>query len=662
MRPSPPPLAISGRELDEKLELINQLSLEDEWYMEDPEWPKEPHSDFVPYGYGKCFCPCFSDILILTRLISPEEYDDDACEASVYDPGLFTSPSSPRSYTLLNPNRYKPLPAPPPSTPVQLQTPYTTPLSSPRADSFALSSPSTSSVPSLSRSSSIISHHVNRSRTSSLTGGSRSPYTHSAYPSISSTLSNLEEQDIESERASSFWPMDSHFASDDLRSEGSQESTILAHTPMRKSSREMLQLNTTFPSQAPFYVNTNSQRKSRPTTPSLTTSASSPALRNLAALASIPASPIHPISPPPSSFAPPRLSAHHPSRSSTLPLSLLTDLSLTPFQSTTSPSEINPMLASRWSLETTAPNESSRRAENNASGSPKNPPNSPKMRKRDRLLSFISRSRAGSVGKSSSSQESAPLLSRQGEADPESNSSSRRSSRFTGVQSPSTISLPIPAHTRIENSCPPPLPIASTSSSSSSSPASTTTSCSVSTIATPVDGDGNSSEECHSSGSGPESMSYFADDYDDEPPQSPILPLPSPHTPAVSFLYPRRQTSSIPFLSAFNQRRKDRRKRQLVISDAAFLKPLPPLTPEIEQNPQVMVERKRMEAERERRRTAIIDWCKKFGELQRIQDEADGVMVVSWKNWEHADQACRVQATVSIKNVGTLYLAWRYKK
>ncbi len=231
------------------------------------------------------------------------------------------------------------------------------------------------------------------------------------------------------------WVTDSRFAPDDLRSESSQESTILAHTPIRKSSRD-LQLNTPFPSES---GGASLQRKSRPTTPSLTTSVSSPALRNLAVLASTPASPIRSVAP--SAFpSAPRYSAHQPSRSNTLPLSLLTDLSLMPFQSTTQSSEPNPMLASRWSLDTTsAPTEVKRPVETAAEPTTTpEAPHSPRTNKRDRLLSFISRSRAGSVVKSSAPVSG--LEPNHIQPDPASATSSRRSPRFTGVQSPSAIS------------------------------------------------------------------------------------------------------------------------------------------------------------------------------------------------------------------------------
>lgn len=55
MRSSTSPFPISERELDEKLELLHQLSLEDEaqrWAQNDYDWPKDGYEDYVPFGYG----------------------------------------------------------------------------------------------------------------------------------------------------------------------------------------------------------------------------------------------------------------------------------------------------------------------------------------------------------------------------------------------------------------------------------------------------------------------------------------------------------------------------------------------------------------------------------------------------------------------------------
>lgn len=108
MRPPPTAFSISERELDEKLELLQQLSLEDEaqrWFQDESDWPQEDPSDYVPYGHGKVF----SFTLHLLKVLIPwfsEEYNADACEACVYDPYLF-SPSNPRTYPVGFPNRDK---------------------------------------------------------------------------------------------------------------------------------------------------------------------------------------------------------------------------------------------------------------------------------------------------------------------------------------------------------------------------------------------------------------------------------------------------------------------------------------------------------------------------------------------------------------------------
>ena len=120
----------------------------------------------------------------------------------------------------------QPLPVPPqrfrsspPATP--RLTPASTPSSSPRASISPSYSPS---------------QPLPRSRPPSTNmGNQRTVQTHNAFPSISSTLSLLEERSSESAKRSGVLVQ-----SEDEADHASVESTIMAHSAVRKSSTEAL--------------------------------------------------------------------------------------------------------------------------------------------------------------------------------------------------------------------------------------------------------------------------------------------------------------------------------------------------------------------------------------------------------------------------------------
>ena len=160
----------------------------------------------------------------------------------------------------------------------------------------------------------------------------------------------------------------------------------------------------------------------------------------------------------------------------------------------------------------------------------------------------------------------------------------------------------------------------------------------MSTVATPVDGPDVSSDEDHSLINKFDNTSYFVDEDDNTPPSPPLLPLPDPNTPAVSFLFPTRPSTKIPILSTLSLRRKARRKRELVISDAPFLKPIERPSPEMRQDDRAMSEYDRRVQERDRRYNAILKWLRRFGTVRQVEQQSDGSLVVSWKDWDVADR------------------------
>ncbi|THH22373.1 hypothetical protein EUX98_g8220 [Antrodiella citrinella] len=497
----------------------------------------------------------------------------------------------------------------------------------------------------------------------------RSTLTHSTFPSISSTLSHLEERETEVEKRSGVYVTDAErrarTSSDDMK----LHNPVLHHFPTRKSSKELLKLQsyvsvadadsteTATPSSA--------SQKTRSNVPSLSSSHSSPQLRTLADLASTPASPLRTVSQASTATSTTTTRVHTLTRSHTFPVDTDDYASDIPLSPTTLAA-----LSSRWSLDSTRSG-GGRPALSPVAEDP-SPPESPmKPRKRDRLISFISRNRAGSIGKTSqpspiADSEYADLVGFQ----PDFFVAPKRDSRISSQPSSSSLNLPIQQPTT-------PMPISTANSLSSSS--------STSTLPTPVDGASHDILP-RSSFFASEPSSYLPDlddgEYEpDTEPLEPTLPLPSPSIPTTSFLTPQRPQSAFPFLSTF--RRKNRRHKKLVVSQIPYFPNL--LMHGREEDAGVMDERREaMRREQRTRYDAVVKWCESFGALRRVERRVDGSLHIHWKEWEAADmvsfsclvfvcvgmvadfgivlKVCRIQGQVFINDVGTVSLAWHYLK
>ncbi|PSR71413.1 hypothetical protein PHLCEN_2v12680 [Hermanssonia centrifuga] len=425
----------------------------------------------------------------------------------------------------------------------------------------------------------------------------RSIHTHATFPSISSTLSLLEERKTEVEKRSGVLvtELDPQEAAVESNRTSSSESTIIAHAA-RRSNREALHVLSVSNGSATF-----PKRNIRPT---LNLSTSSPQLRELAELANVPPSPITACSPMPqqSSFVSLATSISSPLASSSMLLS---------------------NNASRWSVDSTG--EKERRptvATPPATGD--SPSSSAKPRKRDRLISFISRGRAGSLGKQQNSAPSTTPNSPRGEYD----MLSPYESQFGRVSSSSQASLPIgsrrPSRTYSIT------PIASSSSSSS-------------TLPTPADSQSDFIADpfCPASPTFAP-VSYLPDfespteatfDMGSYSPPAPTHPLPSPGVPTSSFFLPvRERQPSFPFLSAMSRKKAQRRKKILVISSISTA-----VDPAPESDGRLQIEALRREREQKKRVEGVLRWSEGFGPVKRVENRPDGSLHVHWKDWETAD-------------------------
>ncbi|KAF7794079.1 hypothetical protein EIP86_005209 [Pleurotus ostreatoroseus] len=468
----------------------------------------------------------------------------------------------------------------------------------------------------------------------------RSVYTHAAFPSISSTLSLLEERETEFEKRSGVIVTEDGVQPPPPTapsSRNSSESTILAHAARRSVSAD------------PLMVSSNGKgsdgvpmRKPRPTL-NLTTSKSSLQLQELAELAQIPASPIlaAPYTSSPTTITPPITSptdtpsprtVRHKGSFASLSPPVSSPLASSSFL--LPPIEVEP--PSRWSMDSVS--RPTQVAE---------PSSSPKPRKRGRFMSLITRARTGSVSKPQP-RSSSMSHDEFGLASPNESSFSHNSTNSTS----SLIS-----QGRYSN-CPAPPPMAT-------SPSTTSTTSSSSNLPTPADSqcDINADPFCPASPTFLPS-SYLPDPspiYDEvdgrmSPPPEPTLPAPSPSMPTPSLFAPARTQSSIPFLSAALSKTKlRRRKRKLVISCISSADLGHP-----QSEGRAQLEALRRERDAQKRCESIRKWCESFGPVRRVERKPDGSLHVHWKDWEVADTVCRVNGQVTIKGVGRVSLAWRY--
>ncbi|KAI0945299.1 hypothetical protein AcW1_001549 [Taiwanofungus camphoratus] len=693
-------------ELDAKLELLSQLCLQD---VDDSQAPDSPsnHRDRSSYRdaitdqwiqaeYRWALEAADDSAVSLPDLFDGDFEDDgDVCMPQMYDPGLFTEPRCPpctptRRSLKLHQRAYsekdKPLPeiprpslvrsdipdAPPPSPrtprspfpPSVSNTPPRSPLvptnstppNSPRISSSPPNSPKSRTFPR-SPPAPVVPLSVSPSKAS--VPRPTPVQRHATYPSISSTLDLLEERESPVEKRSGVYVTgDAEMPTFEKVSVAAGRARS-ASASIGRSSGEALRPVVSGLNQSP-------RRKQRPTLPTLLTSTSSPQLRTLAAQCSVlsAASSTTTLLPSPLAVTP-----DAPDRAHGAPLAGI------PFMSAGSPTDRECQLPSRWSLDSVA----SRPVPSNPT-SPSESQSSNKGKTRDRLISFISRGRSGSVGKTAASgvtvvsqevldigrrsvskepqfemvspRPSLSTLGRPLPITPSTSSSASSSPSSSEISTPSTL----PTSPEFTNASPAPVfhdPF-STSSPSFVPPESTQSrDFSESHHLTSAPGLLASPFKC-SNGSFQDGSLDSAGIPGSLPPE-PTLPLPSPGTPSPSFFNPQRPQSF--FSSLALKRRARRRGKKLVITGVL------PFTESDhwpgDQAPSDL-DTERRQRERKKRYENVVHWCENFGALRKIERKEDGSLHVYWRDWEVADMVCRVQAQVYIKGVGRVTLAWHY--
>ncbi|KAI1798418.1 hypothetical protein LXA43DRAFT_968729 [Ganoderma leucocontextum] len=648
----------SPRELDAKLELLQQLGYEGRCFFQDD----EPHTAnpvylndtdrWIQTEYNWALEEAADSATGISDLFDVEE-DEEACLPHVYDPTFFaprqSAGSPPRSRTRsasqpIATNIDKPLPSVPP---LRLRNRPSLPLVPPPSPAQAsfLSSPA-NSPPVSPRAP-------------------RGELQHTPPPSPRLATPPKSQRETEAEKRSGIYVEEDNSAPRSL-----SES-------MPKIVGRGRSCSATVPSNGHFNSSLSSpRRRQRPALPALSTSASSPQLRRLAELASTPS---------------PSFSARS-SPSLSTPVTPESDDVVTPGEAITdSPVDVEsprkdglaePGLASRWSLDSVASRP--RITQGALDAVPASPVS--KTRKRDRLFSLISsRARSGSVTKLLP-----PPNTPRGSTDVVDLHIRRVDSRDAFHQSTTYSSRP-------SFTIPPRMQQAPSLSSDSSNASS------ASTLPTPIDPIhaldftdpfGTASPSCMPEELEDEDSPVFAENpyitrdspllgessppkspspplpphaplklqiadrpmSPGSPPPQPTLPLPSPGTPSPSFLVPSPRPQS--FFASITGRPK-RRKKKLVISGAP-LELSQPRTSSLITPVQAAEDLYHRKQEQQRRVQNVVKWCESFGTLRKIETREDGSLHVYWKNWEVADMVCRVQAQVVIKEVGRVSLAWSY--
>ncbi|OSX63267.1 hypothetical protein POSPLADRAFT_1045644 [Postia placenta MAD-698-R-SB12] len=462
------------------------------------------------------------------------------------------------------------------------------------------------------------------------------PQRHATFPSISSTLENLGERTSPTEKRSGMYVADPSMAADGAPRMRSASASI------GRSNGETIKPVLAGGSQSP-------QRKQRPTLPTLSTSSSSPQLRTFPGLASA------------STASSSYMSSESPVTLVGSPI-VKAPAALEAFPSDSLDDEAA-QPSSRWSLDSVAsrPAPSSVRTPAEPTGTQ---PQASAGRKRDRLLSFITRGRSGSLGK-------APALPNSPPPPPQDVLDIRcPEPSFEMVTPRPSLSVQSPLQ------APSAISVAASSSSSSSAGSSRS---SLPTPAEPMpprlppkfsDPFASAPDTepfilrrsvSHRYSGAPSLLPPFElpprsedADYDrpptpSSPPLEPTLPPPSPGTPSPSFYLPPRQDSS--FLSSLGIKRVKRRQKKLVISNVQ-----PTWRDDNPNEP----EQERRERVRKQRYENVVLWCKSFGEIRKLECKPDGSVHVYYREWEVADMVCRVHGQVYIKDVGRVNLSWHY--
>lgn len=414
-------------------------------------------------------------------------------------------------------------------------------------------------------------------------GAPRSLHTHGAFPSISSTLSLLEERETEAAKRSGVL-----VHPDEAGGRALRDSAVLLPASARKDSVESLKV----PEFAP--------RHARPTL-NLATSVSSPQLRALADLAGVPASPI--------SVKSTHSVAHKPSLVSLTP-SVSSPLASSSILLPPTPLEEELPSSSRWSMDSVDPD-----AGRPIIASPSTPP-SPPAKKRSRLLSFISRGRAGSLTK----RDGMPSVDADGLLTPQDTVPPTPSS-------PSVNSVALSSRRTSRSGSYPPPPMSLSTSASTASMAST--------LPTPADSQPDIALDPFCPASPTFAPASFlpdadADDFlemgDGSPPPRAPLPLPAPDAPPAAFVAAPASAPAQPSgnpLLALARRKLRRRKKKLVVTlDAPALGP---------------AEDAGAVREQRRRQDGVVRWCEDLGGVRRIERKQDGSLHVYWRDADVVD-------------------------
>lgn len=605
------------KELDMKLEQLSLLCRVSS-HIGSPTFDASPLDD-ASDEWAECDSVWTMDETTTSDSSSLPDYfheDEDETLPQLYDPTLFSS----SRFSQKSGDTEKPLPDIPPTQPLQIRVPLV-PSSSPRSiPSVPFTPPNSPGLvkapasPSPARAAVSYAQPLRESyngnhfvapvidQTESTTARSTLPPRHATFSSISSTLSILGERETKDEKRSAVYV-------DEAPEFGPHYDAGPSYSGSARSSSD----STRARSQSGL------QKKQRPVLPMLATSTSSPQLRTLAILAATPTST--------SLSTPPPLAEAHEAAD-------LVGSSSVPVTQISTPTELEKPLVSRWSLDSVA----SRPSREAFQATPTTPAVE-EIPKRSRFMSFISRSRAGSVSKSATpvgTPDETPSTPRP---------STSREGLF-GMVSPTRPSFTLPLQSPpIAAASAPEMPAANSASLKSlasidrSSPALTGAFAPYPKPAEETLRMDQPFAKAHNPLPSPPPS----------PPPLPTLPAPSPSEPSPSFLAPYQPQG---FFAAL--KRRPRRAKKMVISGVSNG---PRTRNSIEYSEEFAP---RWVREQKMRYDNVVQWCESFGRVKKIQETDDGSLHVYWHKWEVADMVCRVRGQVFIKGVGRVSLAWHY--
>ncbi|KZT66581.1 hypothetical protein DAEQUDRAFT_449613 [Daedalea quercina L-15889] len=707
-------------ELDAKLELLQQLCLQDATDLQAPDNPHHQNrlsyvdERWIQAEYG---WSVESAATSTVSFFDEEEEDMDACMPHLYDPTLFsdrrvasTLPTkpTPKAHKHAYSEKDKPLPplprpslirrgvpdAPPPSpsmpqAPLLWQSYSSSPPRSPLRTSFSASSLCSQASSTTPRHTPPVSPRLPSSppRSPKASTFPRGPHTsvgdgsqavlpslgrrpsvvhrHATFPSISSTLGLLEERASPGEKRMGVLVTD-------IPETGANTTTNCSRSTngsLGRSSGETTKSALAGGSPTP-------KRPQRPILPALATSTSYPQLRP----ALVPSSATSSMSD--SSFA-----SHTTVVASAAPTTPATSFvsdhvsSLeSPWSCGESPAE-EPQPTSRWSLDSVAsrrPRAASFRPIRDApsgSGTPQTPTTG---KKRDRLISFIKRGRSSSFGKGT---PPIPNSANAGQDNilPLPRSSVSREPPFVIASPRPSLSAPVAPSS--------PMPTTSTFAPTSSTSTTSSAASSASSLQTPISLDMHNRHAAaaqYADPFSPESPSFVPEAYAapvarpslkpsaggallpafeyqhrcEQHVRPPTPPTSPPPQPTLPLPSPGTPTAS--FLVSPQHRSQ------------SFFSSLPFKKGTKRRDKKLVITGVPLEdaddgretdwkaTDKRRRYENVVKWCERFGDVRKIERKLDGTLHVYWRDWESADMVCRVHAQVYIKDVGRVSLAWQY--